>query len=67
MNLQEIEITIDKEGRVNMKVNGAHGDDCLVLTRDLENAVGVVEQREYSAEYYEQPSEVRGHQRNSFS
>ena len=59
MEPQEIEITIDKEGRITVKVNGAHGTGCLALTSDLENAVGIVEQREHTAEFYEHDAENR--------
>ena len=54
MEMQEVEITIDKEGRVQLKVNGAHGQDCLALTRDLENSLGTVQEREYLPEFYEE-------------
>ena len=63
MEMQEMEITIDNEGRVQVTVNGAHGPDCLALTKNLEEAVGVVERREYTAEYYEQPVHAQEHQR----
>ncbi len=62
MEMQEMEITIDNEGRIRVKVNGAHGTDCLAITRHLEEAAGVVEEREYLPAYYEQPVTVRGHQ-----
>jgi hypothetical protein len=55
MEMQEMEITIDKEGRIQVKVNGAHGADCLAMTKNLEKAAGVVEERTYSPAYYEQP------------
>jgi hypothetical protein len=55
MEMQEMEITIDKEGRILVKVNGAHGADCLAMTKKLEEAAGVVEERIYSPAYYEQP------------
>jgi hypothetical protein len=55
MEMQEIEITIDKEGRVLVKVNGAHGTVCHDLTKNLEDATGVVEERTYLPAYYEQP------------
>ena len=55
MEMQEMEITIDKEGRIQVKVSGAHGSDCLAMTKNLEEAAGVVEERRYTAEYYEQP------------
>lgn len=64
MEMQELEITIDKTGRVQVAVRGIHGEGCLALTKNIENAVGAVQEREYTAEYYEQPEEVSGYQRN---
>jgi hypothetical protein len=55
MEMQEMEITIDREGRIQVKVRGAHGSDCLAMTKNIEEAAGVVEERRYTAEYYEQP------------
>ena len=55
MVLQELEIMIDAEGKVSIKVSGAKGDQCLELTRPLEEALGAVEQREYTADYYQSP------------
>ncbi len=63
MEPEEMEISIDKEGRITVKVHGARGTSCLALTRDLENAVGVVEQRKHTAEFYEQIAESREFQR----
>lgn len=63
MEPEEMEITIDKEGRITVKVHGAPGTSCLSLTRGLENSVGVVEQREHTAEFYEQAAESRESQR----
>jgi hypothetical protein len=61
MDMQELEITIDKEGKVQFAVSGVHGEGCLGITRNMENAVGTVEKREYTAEYYEQPVSVSDH------
>jgi len=55
MEMQEMEIMIDNEGRIQVKVNGAHGADCLALTKNLEDAAGVVEERIYLPAYYEKP------------
>jgi hypothetical protein len=63
MEIQEMEIIIDREGRIHVKVRGAHGEDCLALTKNLEEAAGVVEQREYTSEYYEHPVQAQEHQR----
>jgi hypothetical protein len=62
MEMQELEITIDKEGRVQVAVRGVHGEGCLAITKNIENAVGTVEAREYTAEYYEQPVSISDHQ-----
>jgi len=64
MEMQELEITIDKEGRVQVAVRGVKGEGCLALTKNIEDAVGTVEEREYTAEYYEQTVTVEGYQRN---
>lgn len=58
MTMQELEITIDNEGRVLVHVNGVKGEECLSLTKNLENAVGDVQERSFSSDYYEQPVTV---------
>jgi len=55
MDMQELEITIDNEGRIQVKVTGAHGAGCLEMTKNLEHAAGDVEGRELLPAYYEQP------------
>lgn len=63
MTMQELEITIDNEGRVLVHVAGVKGEECLTLTKNLENAVGEVQERSFSSEYYEPPVEVSHHQK----
>jgi hypothetical protein len=54
MELQEIDIYIEKDGQVKMEVRGAQGTSCLDLTRDLELALGgEVDSREMKPEAYE--------------
>jgi len=54
MELQEIEVVIDKDGRVHIKVRGVKGMSCLDLTASLEAALGgEVESREMTPEAYE--------------
>ncbi len=48
-----MEITIDTEGRIQVTVTGAHNTECLELTKKLEEATGVVEERIYLPAYYE--------------
>jgi len=61
MEMQELEITIDREGRVNVAVRGIQGEGCLLLTRNIENAVGIVEERTCLSEFYEQPVSLDDH------
>ena len=54
MQMQEMEITIGNDGRVLVHVSGAAGQDCVSLSNALEQAVGTVEERNFTPEYYEQ-------------
>jgi len=56
--MQELEITIDNEGRVLVHISGVKGEDCIALTKNLENAVGDVQERSFSSDYYDQPVQV---------
>ncbi len=40
MEIQEIEVIIDKDGEVKIQVHGTEGTTCLDLTADLEAALG---------------------------
>jgi hypothetical protein len=64
MELQEIEVFIDKDGQVRVKVRGVKGMSCLDLTADLEAALGgEVESREMTPEAYETvQGQVQDHQ-----
>ena len=54
MEMQEIEVVIDKDGTVKVEVRGVKGTSCLDLTRDLEAALGgQVEDRQMTAEAQE--------------
>ncbi len=53
MDMQELEITIDIEGKVEVKVRGMHGQECLKTTENIENALGEVKERAFLPEYYE--------------
>lgn len=58
MELQEIEVLIDKDGRVHIKVHGVKGMSCLELTKDLEAALGgQIEAREMTPEAYDTSQE----------
>jgi hypothetical protein len=54
MELQEIDVFIEKDGRVRIEVRGAKGGACLDLTRDLEAALGgQIEDRQMTPESHE--------------
>lgn len=54
MELQEIEVFIDKDGQVKIQVRGVKGMVCLDLTKDLEAALGgQIEAREMTPEAQE--------------
>jgi hypothetical protein len=51
MDLQEIEVIIDKDGKVKLMVRGVKGLACLDLTRELEVVLGgQIEAREMTPE-----------------
>ena len=51
MELQEIEVFIDEDGKVRIEVRGVKGEACLDLTQALEAALGgEVESRELTPE-----------------
>ena len=49
----ELEIEIGPDGEITIKVKGAEGDKCLDLTKDLEEALGLVTAREKTSEFYQ--------------
>ncbi len=56
MEIQEIEITIDKNGQVVLHVRGAKGMVCQDITKVLEKAlVGEVLERQLTPEALEKP------------
>lgn len=54
---QELEISITPEGEVKIEVKGVKGASCLDVTKDIEEALGVVKSRENTSEYYQQEQE----------
>lgn len=56
--MDELEITIDKDGNVTVKVVDGQGERCVKLTRDLEKALGLVDSRQLQPEYYEDEDDV---------
>jgi len=40
MEIQEIEVVVEKNGQVQVHVRGVKGEGCLELTKELEAALG---------------------------
>ena len=61
---QELDIQIAHDGSVTINVIGGKGKSCLDSTKDLEESLGVVLDRETKASFYEQEEQqtarVRG-------
>ena len=57
MPKQTIKYTIRQDGTVTEEVQGAFGDTCLNLTRDLEKKLGDLETRVHTSEYFKQTIE----------
>lgn len=61
--LEEIDVTLYPDGRVEVKVRGAEGEACLLATRDLEQHLGgVVLSREATDEMLSDGPEVEDRQ-----
>lgn len=64
---QELDIQIAHDGTVTINVLGEKGKSCLDLTRDLEESLGVVLNRETKSSFYEQEEpesvKIRGEDR----
>lgn len=43
--MKKMHIRIKRDGKTEIRVEGAEGDDCLAFTRSVEKALGVVETR----------------------
>ena len=56
MEVQEIEVTIDENGQVQIHVSGVKGEACLEITRPLEQALGGQLTREMTPEALEEPA-----------
>jgi Protein of unknown function (DUF2997) len=54
MELQEIDVFIEKDGQARIEVRGVKGGSCLDITAALEQALGgQIAEREMTAESYE--------------
>lgn len=61
----ELEISITSDGNVSINVIGAKGKKCLDLTKDLEEVLGIVSQRDTKPQFYENDTDsVYNYNRN---
>ncbi len=59
MDVQQVEIFIDRDGQVHLHVQGVKGGSCLDVTKGLEQALGgQIEAREMTAEANEEALEA---------
>ncbi len=59
MKKQELEFSIDDDGKISIKVIGAQGAECLELTKAIEEALGVVTDRKKTPDFYVQPQQQK--------
>jgi len=59
MHLEEIEYIIKPDGKVEIKVKGVKGEECMKLTEVVESKLGEVIACEKTQEYYEQQTGTR--------
>lgn len=53
-NRREIQFDIDDAGNVSIQVKGVPGGECEKITREIEEALGIVTSRERTSEFYVQ-------------
>lgn len=61
MAQEELEIEIDKFGKVTVKTIGIKGPRCLEVAESFVQLLGQEESRELTNEYYEAEQQVRSH------
>ena len=49
---QSIKFTIRQDGRVTEEVMGATSNECVELTREIDNKLGELETRQFKPEFY---------------
>ncbi len=57
--MQELEITITREGKVRVHLHGVKGKHCVDVAEWLATAIGPVQSTELTHEHYEPAPEVR--------
>ncbi len=59
MDMQEVEIRVDREGNVAIHVQGIRGEECIRITKSIEEALGDLTDRLLSGEFYEELGSAR--------
>lgn len=59
MKRPELEIVIDKTGRITLEVRGAPGPRCLAYADLIREIIGKEDKRELTAEYHNPPGVVQ--------
>ncbi|WP_218082946.1 DUF2997 domain-containing protein [Anthocerotibacter panamensis] len=52
--MQEIEFILYPDGRVEERVSGVCGTDCMALTQAIEEKLGAVRSNDLTQDYYQQ-------------
>ncbi len=55
--MKKMKITIDREGKTSINVEGARGEECLEFTNLVEKAVGELKERKLTDDYYKEEKE----------
>ena len=53
----DIVFDIDPDGNITITVEGVKGKDCEKITQELEESLGVVIDRQFTSEYYQEQEE----------
>jgi hypothetical protein len=61
MAQEEIEISIDAQGRVQVRTIGIKGERCLDVAEEIVRILGREESRQMTSEYYEAEQTTRSH------
>ena len=54
----EIDIVIDDDGNVTFQVKGLKGKECLAVTKDFEEALGIIKTQEKTSEFYQTDTQI---------
>ena len=54
LNKTDIVLDIDEDGNIVITVEGVKGTDCTKITKELEAALGVVIDQQFTSEYYQE-------------